>query len=633
MPLIKSASRAAVSQNIREMKASGYPQKQAIAAALSNARRYGKKFAEGGDVDDSFSDRPLPKPGQSVPQPNPLQENRDQRMAASRAVADAMMPYWAKGPSDQEIAQRGSDLQLGRNKPGKIPSTEPMNPMPFAAVDTLGALPVGGAAKLATFLGPFGATMMRNTLKMHPAVRANLPEKLASALSGSHPEFREAAASAIQANRDIAARNILEMRRLGGNPEDKDLFKYAGWHRGEEGAAKREISDIGAKLELDGMMDIPGEGRRMGYRLVHPAGDLHATYDIPPIVFDRRIPSGNAKADVQTGQITVGGDPWNKSHMKQAVASALHEVQHVIQKKEGFAPGSNLLSEHFNPEMYAQEKGVDQPQNVNPTAVYVKNMLGVDDPAAFKAYHRSAGETEARNVEARRAKSFRYLAHPRDTEDVPSGLQIVRDKVGAGPMGSIEFGQPAGWRNKMERRDGGTVTPWQSGNKFANGGTPWVERTSAHGLTHSGMIRSPVPGRTDKLPISVGGGAYILPADHLSALGQGNSDAGANIVNRMFKMGPQAGNPLGRMPTGIKQLRSPASKISVRVGKPHFADGGDAPPVPIIAAGGEYAIPPDKVAEIGGGDMDRGHKILDHWVLATRKEHIKTLRGLKPPKQ
>jgi hypothetical protein len=43
MPLKKGKSKATVSANIREMRKSGYPEKQAVAAALSTARRSGKK--------------------------------------------------------------------------------------------------------------------------------------------------------------------------------------------------------------------------------------------------------------------------------------------------------------------------------------------------------------------------------------------------------------------------------------------------------------------------------------------------------------------------------------------------------------------------------------------------------------
>lgn len=39
MPLKKGSSRKVVSSNIREMMDSGYPQKQAVAAALSTARK------------------------------------------------------------------------------------------------------------------------------------------------------------------------------------------------------------------------------------------------------------------------------------------------------------------------------------------------------------------------------------------------------------------------------------------------------------------------------------------------------------------------------------------------------------------------------------------------------------------
>lgn len=57
-------------------------------------------------------------------------------------------------------------------------------------------------------------------------------------------------------------------------------------------------------------------------------------------------------------------------------------------------------------------------------------------------------------------------------------------------------------------------------------------------------------------------------------------------------------------------------------------------PVEIVAAGGEYVIAPENVADrVGGGDIDLGHSNLDDFVKAYRAKTIQTLQKLPGPKR
>ena len=180
---------------------------------------------------------------------------------------------------------------------------------------------------------------------------------------------------------------------------------------------------------------------------------------------------------------------------------------------------------------------------------------------------------------------------------------------------------------------------------FADGGAPglsWMqsEKLAAH-MPHptTGFIHSAVPGRTDLIHAQPPSGGFVVPADVVSGTGEGNSTAGAAILQKAFSVGP-FGVPLppGRHGAGVGMPKPPApfsgsymAPAAKRGGKAKGDDTGS--PTPILAAGGEYIIPPEVVAAWGGGDLKKGHDLLDAWVMDTRKKIAKEMLALPAPKK
>lgn len=294
------------------------------------------------------------------------------------------------------------------------------------------------------------------------------------------------------------------------------------------------------------------------------------------------------------------------------------------------------------------------------------------------------------------------------------------------------------YSKSRKRAAGGRLQP------MADGGTPFYARQGAAALAKSGMIHSAIAGRTDKLPMKVRGGSYVVPADVVSGLGQGNSLAGAAGFDKMLKSGPYGadkspgvhvkakairqkfadggapvyeddggggiditksvgrnvtrneGQGAGDIPAGApvaprasaaeqafakewaQALRTPYNQPGKPLVWPERPMGSGPLSLPradrlrlerematreragtnwkydarahggyvehqdsydsgedhaeIIAAGGEYIIDPDQVRAIGGGDLKKGHDILDHMVLHARKKTIRQMRKLPRPK-
>lgn len=116
---------------------------------------------------------------------------------------------------------------------------------------------------------------------------------------------------------------------------------------------------------------------------------------------------------------------------------------------------------------------------------------------------------------------------------------------------------------------------------------------------HVGPIHSLVAGRTDHLPVNVPSGAYVIPADIVSSLGEGNTMAGFRVLNELF----------GRQ--------------SVE----------DVQPTEVVVAGGEYIIAPSSLTRVFGGDIEEAHSEMDRFVKMARAQTVQTLKKLPGPKK
>lgn len=149
------------------------------------------------------------------------------------------------------------------------------------------------------------------------------------------------------------------------------------------------------------------------------------------------------------------------------------------------------------------------------------------------------------------------------------------------------------------------IEDWQKygvGNprKFARGGRVKRAMTKASKIL-TGAVRGKTTGRSDKLAVSVPPGSYVIPADVVAALGDGNSEAGLAKLEGQF-----------------------------RARKAGYAAGGG---VPIQISDGEFVIDPSSVAALGGGDAEYGHSVLDEFVVQTRAEYADHLRNIPGPNQ
>jgi hypothetical protein len=155
---------------------------------------------------------------------------------------------------------------------------------------------------------------------------------------------------------------------------------------------------------------------------------------------------------------------------------------------------------------------------------------------------------------------------------------------------------------------------------------PWWTRREAS--DDGGFLSGSTPGRADAVKTTAPGGSYVLPADVVAHLGEGNSLAGARVWQEILNSGPM-GTPQDRPARGMGMPRPPAPMPTGQA-KGGGVQGGSGR-TPVALSDGEVVVSPEHVAWFGKGDHKRGIKVLDAFVQKQREDHISTLKKLPGP--
>lgn len=233
------------------------------------------------------------------------------------------------------------------------------------------------------------------------------------------------------------------------NADPRVIWSETGWFKGADGKWRFEIDDsealfnpsviMGRTLENALAMgpDSMNYGSTVGGMLQHrKLQDAYGT-GIVPNTFVRKkntMLGDGPRGMYDDNAITL----FAPAPATEAKSTTLHELQHAIQSREGFAAGGSpattddpavkkqvakiieMLSDRF---VAAQKAGDKQLAHET-----FNDMYWLESPTGLGAYKRLAGEAEARAVQHRMhmTPAQRRATFPFDSYDVPPDQLIIR---------------------------------------------------------------------------------------------------------------------------------------------------------------------------------------------------------------
>jgi hypothetical protein len=242
----------------------------------------------------------------------------------------------------------------------------------------------------------------------------------------------------------LAAQKAKLLADMGTDP--RTIWQQTGTWKGPDGKWRQEISDQSAKLTLGrGSPDEYGaiEAKTFEGALKHQ--QLKRAYpELNNVTFQHWPNESYQGANFDPSEMIV---TMGQKAMEPQRGVALHELQHVIQRNEGFAKGgspSNVLDEYYSginkqlsslakemdslPEF---ERKFDQAKQAEFNVLqskYQELMNQKLSANAEEAYRRLAGEAEARAVQSRMnmTPAQRRATFPEESYDVPLNELIIR---------------------------------------------------------------------------------------------------------------------------------------------------------------------------------------------------------------
>lgn len=400
---------------------------------------------------------------------------------------------------------------------------------------------------------------------------------------------------------------------------------------GAEGALKREIPDRGMNMTGRPIFKAGDEAPLKDvvnhpelFNAVPKIGEILVKFETPP-AGTMRAPIARSNAEGAIEMSAGQRDMWVKRQLAKL-------MNYQIAKDSNFAApvrhgvGENL--DHMDATIKAVQSGIRDGSLPPGTALSYLERLQQNRADVSSAI--VAAKTNPEKSQWLKEQGFTKgeILSPRDLREALG--KSLNSRVAGNVEASVvrkRFDVPKGYPFAGERpfseqivlpnslepdKLGEFIRNFASAPKFANGGKVAGTLQRARQQLASGGLIGHTPGRADKLPVKAAEGSYVIPADVVAALGEGNSMAGHKVL-------------FGRFPGALgKGVKKPA--------KPHLATGGRTPSVDIIVSDGEFIVTPEDVAALGGGDIGYGHDVLDAFVTNTRKQNIQTLSTLPGPK-